>query len=353
MSLPDARFCENLTRRHARTFSVASLLLPAEKRRGTYALYAFCRIADDLVDRAENLDDAVKLSRDLEAHRRALDLALVGRGADPVFRELAWAVAHFEIPPAPLHELLDGVAMDLTVRRWDSWSELQGYCEGVAGSVGEMCASVLGVQGGHAALPVAVAHARALGVAMQLTNVLRDIGEDARRGRCYLPADELAAHGFSVESVLDGSALAQRARWRAFMEVQVASARHYYQLSAPGIALLDKDARRCAAACAVGYSRILDAIERNGYDTYSRRASLGWSERAMVLGRALFHPAARASPTCRPRPTSRPREWRRRHRPSAPPEGCSSAHLALIAFSSVAMVTVLNGPPGSVAHAGA
>lgn len=294
MSPSDAKFCEQLTRRHGRTFSVASFLLPAEKRRGANALYAFCRVADDLVDQADSLVDAAFLSRRLEAHRRALDLALAGGGADPVFRELGWAIARFGIGGAPLHELLDGVAVDVTVRRWHSWSELLGYCEGVAGCVGEMCAAVMGVTGGRAARPVAVAHARALGVAMQLTNVLRDIGEDARRGRCYLPLEELVAHDLTVEAVLDGSALLDRARWRALMQKQVARARHYYHLAAPGISLLESDAQRCAAACAVGYSRILDAIERNGYDSFTRRATLGWSERAIVLGRAFLDPSGSA-----------------------------------------------------------
>lgn len=294
MSLSDAKFCEQLTRRHGRTFSVASFLLPAEKRRGANALYAFCRVADDLVDQADSLADVAFVSRRLEAHRKALDLALTGDGADPVFRELAWAIARFGIRAAPLHELLDGVAIDVTVRRWQSWSELHFYCEGVAGSVGEMCAAVMGVTGGRAARPMAVAHARALGVAMQLTNVLRDIGEDARRGRCYLPLEELHLHDLTVDAVLDGSALIDRARWRALMRAQVSRARRYYQLAAPGIAMLESDAQRCVAACAVGYSRILDAIERNEYDTFTRRATLGWSERALVLGRALLDPSGSA-----------------------------------------------------------
>ena len=292
MALTDARYCEHLTRRHARTFSVASLLLPAEKRRATYALYAFCRIADDLVDLVDDRADPGALSRRLDVHRRSLDAALMGSGRDAVFRELSWAIHRFDIPAAPLHELLDGVAIDLTVRRWQSWHELLAYCEGVAGCVGEMCAAVMGVRGGLDARPVAVGHARALGVAMQLTNVLRDVGEDARRGRCYLPLDELAAHGLSPEAVLDGTALARRAGWRSLMRLQVSRARRYYSLAAPGIAMLEPDAQRCAAACAVGYARILDAIERNGYDTYTRRASLGWSERALVLGRALLSPGS-------------------------------------------------------------
>ena len=290
MDQSDARFCERLTRRHARTFSVASYLRPAEKRRATYALYAFCRVADDLVDQVDDAPDPAAVARRLERHRLALDGALAGRGSDPVFRELSLAIHRFQIPGAPLHELLAGVSVDLCRRRWESWDGLLAYCEGVAGCVGEMCTSVMGVRGGPPNRATAVRHARALGVAMQLTNVLRDIGEDARRGRCYLPVDELAAAGYTPEQVVDGSALDDRPRWRRLMRAQVARARHYYRLAAPGIAMLQPDAQRCAAACSAGYARILDAIERNDYDSYTRRASLGWSERAMVLGRALLNP---------------------------------------------------------------
>ncbi|MCC6317886.1 MAG: phytoene/squalene synthase family protein [Gemmatimonadaceae bacterium] len=294
MTHPDAQFCEQVTRRHARTFSVASLLLPAEKRRATYALYAFCRVADDLVDLANDGLEAGSVTQRLDQHRRALDRALCGAGTDAVFRELAWATDRFAIPAAPLVELLDGVAVDITARPLDTWSNLLAYCEGVAGSVGEMCLAVMSVGGTPGARPLAVTHARALGVAMQLTNVLRDIGEDARRGRCYVPTDELLEFGFAPDDVITGRAARRRDAWEGLMRRQVTRARHYYHLAAPGIPMLDADSRRCASACASGYARILDAIERNGYDTFTQRARLGWRERAVVLGRALLDPAGAA-----------------------------------------------------------
>ena len=289
MTSADARVCEQLTRSHARTFSVASLLLPSEKRRATYALYAFCRVADDLIDSANTAESSALPAR-LGDLKSSLDAALKGRGSDPVFRELAWATQRFGIPGAPLYELLEGVSTDLTAHQWASWPDLLRYCEGVAGSVGEMCAAVMGVRGGPGTVAVAIGHARTLGVAMQLTNILRDIGEDAGRRRCYLPLDELAEVGLTANDVLDGSALLQRDRWNALMQSQVARARRYYDVAAPGMAMLEADAQRCASACAVGYARILDAIERNGYDSFTRRAHLGWGERALVLGRVLLHP---------------------------------------------------------------
>ncbi|MBL8960652.1 MAG: phytoene/squalene synthase family protein [Gemmatimonadetes bacterium] len=284
MPIADAQQCERLTRRHARTFAVASYLLPAEKRRGTFALYAFCRVADDIVDSQAGLADRGAAGAALQRMRADLDAALAGHGHNAVFRELSWTIRTFGVPGAPLHELLNGVATDLTHTRWDTFEELRTYSEGVAGCVGEMCASVMGIQGARDA---AVRRARDLGVAMQLTNILRDVGEDAARGRVYLPADELAQHGFSADDVLDGSAL-HRPGWRVFMRGQVARAREWYARAMPGIHHLAPDAQRCAWACAVGYARILDVIERNGYDSFTRRASLGWGERALVLGKCLL-----------------------------------------------------------------
>jgi phytoene synthase len=121
---------------------------------------------------------------------------------------------------------------------------------------------------------------------MQLTNILRDVGEDARRGRCYLPDDALAGFGLSSADVLTNQALGADERWRPFMAYMVGRARALYEAAAPGIALLAPDARRCASACATGYAGILGAIERAGYDTVTRRAHLGTARRAAVLWQA-------------------------------------------------------------------
>jgi phytoene synthase len=186
------------------------------------------------------------------------------------------------VPAAVLHELLDGVTRDCAPVAYASWADLALYCQGVASSVGEMCTHVFGVHGDDTVRERALRHARILGLAMQLTNILRDVGEDARQGRCYLPADELARHGLSRAEVLAGG-LAGDPRWTALMTFQVARARALYQLALPGIALLAAESRRCAMACAVGYAGILAAIERNGYDTFSTRARLGTVARAGVL----------------------------------------------------------------------
>jgi phytoene synthase len=167
----DSDTCAGIVRAHARTFSLAAGLLPPAKQRGAFALYAFCRQADDIVDRAPVHGTAAEDA--LTAHREHLRATLAGRAREPVFRELAWTIDRFGVPAAPLEELLDGVARDLEPPRIADDAALRGYCESVAGSVGEMCTYVFGVRNAAGARTRAVGFARVLGVAMQLTNILR------------------------------------------------------------------------------------------------------------------------------------------------------------------------------------
>ncbi|MCA0377339.1 MAG: phytoene/squalene synthase family protein [Gemmatimonadetes bacterium] len=283
---PDAVECARITLAHARTFSLASRLLPANKRRAAYALYAFCRVADDLVDQADH-DHLPALRAQLAEYRAQLDAALAGQPSGPIFRELAWVTRTFDVAPAPLFELLDGVGRDLEAHRYESWIELEAYCEGVASSVGEMCTYVFGVPAGSAVRQQAIRYARTLGTAMQLTNILRDVGEDAQRGRCYLPAEDLARFGLTPEAVLTrGKALVDTDAWREHMAFQVQRARGLYTAAMPGIALLAPDAQRCAAACANGYAGILGAIEAQRYDTITSRARIGRLARVGILWNA-------------------------------------------------------------------
>ncbi len=288
MSDRDAQVCQRIVREHARTFHLASGFLPRHKRRAAFALYAFCRVADDIVDRADEAradgaeaDPSVIAA--LAAHERKLQNALAGTPCDPVFRELDRVMREFGVPASVLRELLDGVAMDLGPVRYQTWAELSRYCEGVASSVGEMCTYVFGVQGDAEVRAVALRYARTLGLAMQLTNILRDVGEDARRGRCYLPVQDLAACGLTPDDILSGALTSADPRWQRLMTQQIARARALYEAAMAGIPLLSPDAQRCAWACAVGYSGILGAVERIGCDSLTRRARLGTAERVAVL----------------------------------------------------------------------
>jgi phytoene synthase len=204
--------------------------------------------------------------------------------------EVARAVRQYAIPASLLDELLDGVARDCRPVAPHNWAELERYCQGVASSVGEMCTYIFGVNGDALARVQARRHARTLGVAMQLTNILRDVGEDAANGRCYLPDSDLAAHGLTRGDVLLAR-VSGTAQWRALMQFEIARARALYETAAPGIQHLAPDARRCASACAIGYAGILDVIERIDYDTFRRRARLSALGRAAVFWSAWRSPA--------------------------------------------------------------
>ena len=292
--MDDAAQCRQIVRTHARTFWLASHFLSPEKRRSAYALYAFCRVADDLVDLGSAGSPAVTAMR-LDEYRRQLRDSLDGRPSGPVFRELHRAVRLHDVPADVLHELLEGIARDCVPARYATWPELYRYCEGVASTVGEMCTYVFGVAGGEEVRRTALTHARILGIAMQLTNILRDVGEDARKGRCYLPDDDLARFALRREDVLRGVRPSDP-RWRGLMTFEIARARALYQAATPGIALLAPDSQRCAMACAIGYSGILGAIEAIGYDTFATRARLGLGARAAVAWNVLRTPVA---PTAR------------------------------------------------------
>ena len=287
-SSADALHCESITRAHARTFALASNFLPARRRRGVYAVYAFCRLADDIVDCADEREGAL-LAAELERYRAGVAETIAGRPEGPVFRELWRTIQEFDVPVSALEELLSGVACDLQPARYATWAELTGYCEGVASSVGSMCTDIFGVEGadgvhrGDAVRERALRYARTLGVAMQLTNILRDVGEDAARGRCYLPDADLATFGLNADRVLHDPTLKHDPRWAQLMRHEIARARALYRAASPGIALLAPESQRCARACADGYAAILGAIEMNGYDSFTVRARVGSFARAGLL----------------------------------------------------------------------
>ncbi len=251
-------YCASLTSRHSRTFSLASGLLQPEKRRAMRGLYAFCRVSDDLVDSGDQ--DAQGA---LEAWRRTV-LAPTPPVDDLV--AVAWANTRerYHIPPRYAEQLLDGVGRDLSQERYRTFEELAAYAYGVASTVGLMSMHIIGF-----ASEQAIPYAIALGVALQLTNILRDIGEDWRAGRLYLPLDELEMCGL-CEADLEKGRVDER--WRAFLRCQIERNRHLYDEANPGIALLDPDGRFAVAAASGLYRAILDDIEAHDYDVFGRRA---------------------------------------------------------------------------------
>ncbi len=163
-----------------------------------------------------------------------------------------------------------------------SWLDLQQYCEGVASTVGEMCAHVFGLPAQPMARQCALRHARTLGVAMQLTNILRDVGEDAARGRCYLATEDLASFGIAREEVLARSIASSDPRWIKLMLSQVRRARSLYASAEHGLAMLPRETRVCATICAHGYAGILDALENIQHNALSRRARVSARTKAWI-----------------------------------------------------------------------
>ncbi len=271
--LSDAyRTCEAITRKHSRTFMLASGFLPSEKRRAIRALYAFCRISDDIVDRGLTPDPENAL-----ADWRCRSMASHPPSEDPV--AVAWAETRrkFGIPLRYAEQLLEGVATDLLQSRFETFDELAAYSYRVASTVGLMSMHIIGFSG-----PEAIPYAVKLGVALQLTNILRDVGEDWRNGRLYLPRQELVQFGLSEADIAAGKVTHQ---WRRFMRFQVRRVRRLYEEAWPGIAKLNQDGRFAIAAAAGLYEAILDDIERHDYDVFTRRASIS------ALGKILRLPS--------------------------------------------------------------
>lgn len=255
-------YCARITKTNSRTFHLASNLLPKDKRRAVRALYAFCRATDDLIDTMQQPADAHQI-----LDRWRLRLSEFPNAYDPV--PLAWADAQARhgIPHGYATQLIDGIARDLVQKRYGSFAELAEYCYGVASTVGLMVMHIIDFQG-EEALPYAVK----LGVALQLTNILRDVGEDWQMGRLYLPLEELARFKLTEDDIARGCI---DDRWRAFMRFQIARTRKLFQEAEPGVRLLAAEGRFAIAAAAGLYRAILADIEANDFDVFHRRAHVG------------------------------------------------------------------------------
>jgi phytoene synthase len=250
--------CARLTSQHSKSFYLSSALLPDDKRKATRALYAFCRVCDDLIDQsAADAATAIKQWSDIA-------LAANPQSTDPVV--LAWSHARsiYRIPHRYAEQLINGVARDVRQTRYATFDELAEYSYGVASTVGLMSMHIVGFSG-----PEAIPYAVKLGVALQLTNILRDVGEDYQLGRVYLPQEELAAFGIAEDQIAAGRI---DDRWREFMRFQIARNRLLYREAWPGITLLNRDGRFAIAAAAMLYRGILDDLEAHDYNNFTRRS---------------------------------------------------------------------------------
>ncbi|MEW2063873.1 phytoene/squalene synthase family protein [Streptomyces sp. NPDC007002] len=286
--------CRDLNARHGKTYFLATRLLPVDRRPAVHALYGFARWADDIVDDLASTATAAERAAALTALEAQLENGLHnGQSAEPVIRALADTAARYGIDHRHFADFLASMRSDLTVTGYASLDDLGGYMHGSAAVIGLQMLPVLGTVVRH---EEAAGPAAALGVAFQLTNFLRDVGEDLDRGRVYVPADLLAAHGVDRARLERSRRTGARdpgiiAALRAF----AAHTRAVYRQALPGLEMLDPVARPCIRTAFVLYSGILDAVEADGFAVLHRRAVVPRRRRAAValdgLARAL---AARA-----------------------------------------------------------
>jgi phytoene synthase len=265
-------YCARVVKNSSRTFHLAAGLLPREKRQAAHALYAFCRATDDLMDASP---DGLDVAYTLEGWRARLQSP--PSAYDPVL--LAWAdtQARYRIPHGYVAQLIDGIARDLEQERYATFADLAAYCYGVASTVGLMVMHIIGFES-ESAVPYAIK----LGIALQLTNILRDVGADWQTGRLYLPQDELAQFGVTESNVARG---AVTERWRSLMRHQIQRTRQLYHEALPGIALLHAEGRFAIQTAAGLYQAILDDIEAHDYDVFRRRAHIGlWGKTRRLPG---------------------------------------------------------------------
>lgn len=254
------RHCDQITKHHSKTFFTASALLPHQKRMATRALYAFCRVTDDIVDAQGSAEE-----RKANLYRWR-DIVMSAHAPTDNLVALAWAdaQARFNIPKGYAEQLIEGVARDLVQNRYETFEDLAGYSYGVASTVGLMAMYIIGFESNEA-IPYAVR----LGVALQMTNILRDIGEDWRAGRLYLPMQELAQFNLTEADIANHC---QDERWQAFLAYQIERTHKLYDESWYGISMLNADGRFAIAAAADLYRAILGEIQHNRGDVFTQRA---------------------------------------------------------------------------------
>ena len=256
-------YCQTKAAQSGSSFYYSFLFLPQERRRAITALYAFCREVDDVVD--ECSDTALARTK-LAWWRNEVAAVFHGTPQHPVARALAEVAPRYNLSEARLDEIIDGMEMDLQHNRYPDFEALKLYCHRVAGVVGQLSASIFGYRN-----PSTLEYAESLGRAFQLTNIIRDVGEDARRDRVYLPQDELARFGITSEDIL-----ARRGgdAFRSLMAFQAERAQSYYDLAYSKLAPEDRRNQRAGLIMAAIYRTLLEEIRRDGFKVLEQRVAL-------------------------------------------------------------------------------
>ncbi len=274
---PD-QYCDDKARQSGSSFYSSFRFLPENRRRAITALYAFCREVDDVVD--ETHDDNVARTT-LNWWRAEIDNLYAGGPQHPVTRALLPHVKAFDLQRELFLEIIDGMEMDLDIPRYASFKDLQLYCYRVASVVGQLSAQIFGYTDRRT-----LKYAHDLGLAFQLTNIIRDVGEDVRRGRIYIPVDELQRFNVTADDLFS---LKETDNFRALMEFQIERAGHYYAKALDELPPADRKAQRCGLVMAAIYRTTLDEIKRDGAGkVLNQRLSLGKLRKVWLACKAWF-----------------------------------------------------------------
>jgi len=285
------KHCRAIAHKHGANFSVGFRFLPPIKRRAVYAAYAFCRVADDIVDEVvesssrrvaeqEQLDDLT--TRRLDDWQHELDLAYSGTPTHPITIALADALQHFDIPKSAFIALIDGCRQDMVKSRYKTFDELLHYCDLVASSISDISLSIFGYRS-----DAAPRYGRNLSTALQLTNVTRDIGDDLTRDRIYLPREELRRFGVAEEELF---ARAETDRMRSLIQFQIARAEQYFHDAEPLLHELSFDARFPTLLMGGVYATVLAKLKKDPFIAIRKRLSLSPLQKVLVVGTRVLRP---------------------------------------------------------------
>lgn len=266
-------YCQAITKSRAQNFYYAFITLPIPQRRSIYAAYAFCRLCDDYSDEGDSVE--VKAAR-LAEFRQKFDASVNGVPQDELSTALRHSIDAYHIPHRYFHEIIDGMEMDLKFSRYETFEELQRYCYHVASVVGLVCLEIFTYTDQKAR-----DYAVSLGTAMQLTNILRDIAEDAARGRIYIPQEDLRRFHYTEKDLLLGTL---NSSFAELMRFEIQRARSYFEQSRNLQSLLPPRPGACVSVLRGLYEGILRRIEAAHYNVYQQRISLPLSQKLMLTG---------------------------------------------------------------------
>nr|ATQ35982.1 phytoene synthetase [Grateloupia catenata] len=289
--------CRRITELFSKTFFLGTQLLSPEKRRAVWAVYTWCRRTDDIVDGPRVTQRSAALRNQLADWETRLDEIFDGGGRDGLDMALADAVGNYrDMTCTPFRDMIKGMLMDVDQARFDTFDDLYLYCYRVAGTVGLMTLPIMGtVKPGREGLREAMEAALALGIGLQLTNILRDVGEDRLRGRIYLPLEDLHRFNYTEEDLMN---CVLDTRYKNLMKFEIARARKYFRKAQKGVHLLAEDSRLPVQASLDMYSQILDVLEENGFDNFNRRAYISKSRKLFTVPMSFLR--TRDNPSWKP-----------------------------------------------------